>query len=132
MMKSEGGAERATLTYYKGVVGMYTGADFLPQVFYIFKELLGMIGVIIILMGAGASVHEYYQAIVQGKEAPVFNQVRQTFACYIVLGLEFLLASDIVMTIMAPDYYTLGILGGLVIIRTVMTISLDRDIKQAA
>jgi len=64
------------------------------------------------------------------KDRPlVFNDIRKMFACYIVLGLEFLLASDIVMTIMAPDYYTLGLLGGLVVIRTVMSLSLDKDIK---
>ncbi len=105
--------------------------DYLLHIIFLFKELLGLVGVIIILMGAGTSIHKFIQAIKQGKKAPILNVVRQTFACYIVLGLEFLLASDIVMTIMAPDYYTLGILGGLVIIRTVMTISLDRDIKQA-
>ncbi len=106
-------------------------SDHLLHIVFLFKELLGMVGVIIILMGAGASIHKFIQAVKQRKKAPVFNIIRQTFACYIVLGLEFLLASDIVMTIMAPDYYTLGILGGLVIIRTVMTISLDRDIKLA-
>ena len=106
-------------------------SDYLAHIMLLFKELLGIVGVIIILMGAVVSIHKFFEAIKQGKKAPVLNLVRQTFACYIVLGLEFLLASDIVMTIMAPDYYTLGILAGLVIVRTVMTVSLDRDIKQA-
>jgi len=106
-------------------------SNHLLQMIFLFKELLGLVGVIIILMGAAISIHKFFTAIKEGKKAIVLNLVRQTFACYIVLGLEFLLASDIVMTIMAPDYYTLGILGGLVVIRTVMTISLDRDIKQA-
>jgi len=106
--------------------------DHVPHMMFLFKELLGLVGIIIILMGAFASVRLFIDAVRQKKEAPVFNIIRQTFACYIVLGLEFLLASDVVMTIVAPDYYTLGLLGGLVIVRTVMTISLDRDIKQAS
>lgn len=95
---------------------------------YYFKYILGIIGVMIILFGAIKSVLKFFNAVHTKQHPTIFNLIRQTFACYIVLGLEFLLASDIIMTIMAPDYYTLGILGGLVIIRTVMTLSLDRDI----
>lgn len=101
------------------------------NIMYLLKELLGIAGVIIIVMGAVMSSKLYINALRQHKKALFLNTIRQTFACYIVLGLEFLLASDIVMTIMAPDYYTLGILCGLVIVRTIMTISLEKDMQQA-
>ena len=93
------------------------------------KEILGFVGVSIIIIGALMSMHAMWQAMIKHDPPLALNKIRQMFACYIVLGLEFLLASDIIMTIMTPDYYTLGLLGGLVIIRTVVTVSLDKDIK---
>ncbi len=97
--------------------------------FFWCKEILGSVGVAIIVIGAVTSMHATWQAMVKKVQPLAFNEIRKMFACYIVLGLEFLLASDIVMTIMAPDYYTLGLLGGLVIVRTVMSLSLDKDIR---
>jgi len=48
----------------------------------------------------------------------------------IVLAVEFLLAADIVKTIITPDYYEIGMLGALVIIRTILTYFLNQELEQ--
>lgn len=54
----------------------------------------------------------------------------------IVLGLEFFLAGDIVQTIVVPSWNSLSILGGIVVIRTVivyfMNLELNRGAKQGS
>jgi uncharacterized membrane protein len=53
-----------------------------------------------------------------------------------VLGLEFFLAGDIIQTIVVPTWETLGTLGGIVVIRTVivyfLNLELSRDSKHQA
>jgi uncharacterized membrane protein len=48
---------------------------------------------------------------------------------YLLLGLEFLIASDIIDTILNPSFNDLGILGGTVLIRTGLSYFLDREIE---
>jgi uncharacterized membrane protein len=46
------------------------------------------------------------------------------------LGLDFFLAGDIIQTIVVPSRETLTILGGIVVIRTVMAYFLAKEIDQ--
>ena len=49
-----------------------------------------------------------------------------------VLGLEFFLAGDIVQTIVVPTWESLAILGGIVMIRTVLVYFLNVELRQEA
>ncbi|MDH4286217.1 MAG: DUF1622 domain-containing protein [Gallionella sp.] len=48
------------------------------------------------------------------------------------LGLDFFLAGDIIQTIMVPTWESLAILGGIVVIRTVIAFFLNKDLKELA
>lgn len=48
----------------------------------------------------------------------------------LVLGLEFFLAGDIVQTIVVPTWESLAILGGIVVIRTVLVYLLNIELKR--
>jgi len=50
----------------------------------------------------------------------------------LVLGLEFFLAGDIVQTIVVPTWESLAILGGIVVIRTVLVYFLNVELRQGA
>ena len=58
------------------------------------------------------------------------RKLRATFGTYLLLGLEFLIASDILKTVLEPSLNELGILGGIVIIRTILSVFLNKEIKQ--
>jgi len=48
----------------------------------------------------------------------------------LVLGLEFFLAGDIIQTIVVPTWESLAILGGIVVIRTVLVYFLNVELQQ--
>lgn len=56
--------------------------------------------------------------------------MRATFGTYLLLGLEFLIASDILKTVLEPGLNELAILGGIVILRTILSIFLNRKIRE--
>lgn len=58
------------------------------------------------------------------------RKLRATFGTYLLLGLEFLIASDILKTVLEPSLNELAILGGIVIIRTILSVFLNKEIKQ--
>lgn len=49
-----------------------------------------------------------------------------------VLGLEFFLAGDIIQTIVVPTWNSLAILGGIVVIRTVIVYFLNLELSRGA
>ncbi|NQT92771.1 MAG: DUF1622 domain-containing protein [Lentisphaerae bacterium] len=53
--------------------------------------------------------------------------MRHHFGSYILLGLEFLIAADVVHTINKPTLHELALLGSIVAIRTVLSFFLNRE-----
>ncbi len=48
--------------------------------------------------------------------------------CYLLLGLEFLIAADVIDTVTHPTLQEVALLGGIVTIRTVISYFLDREL----
>jgi len=57
------------------------------------------------------------------------DSLRLTLGTYLLLGLEFLIAADIIRTILQPSFEEVAILGAIVTIRTVISYFLDREIE---
>ena len=55
--------------------------------------------------------------------------IRRNFGNYLLLGLEFLIAADIIQTIITPTLEELAILGGIVVVRTVLNYFLNKEIE---
>lgn len=58
------------------------------------------------------------------------NSIRLDFGYYILLGLEFLIAADIIETILKPTNEELLQLGGIVVIRILLSYFLTREINE--
>ena len=58
------------------------------------------------------------------------RRLRSVFGTYLLLGLEFLIASDILKTVLEPTFQELIILAGIVIIRTILSVFLNKEIKE--
>jgi uncharacterized membrane protein len=52
------------------------------------------------------------------------------FAVWLILGLEFELAADVVRTVIAPSWEQLGQLGAIAVIRTLLNYFLERDLEK--
>ena len=48
----------------------------------------------------------------------------------LVLGLEFLIGADVLRTIMAPSLEELALLGGVVLLRTILSFSIEFELRQ--
>jgi uncharacterized membrane protein len=53
-------------------------------------------------------------------------------ARWLLLGLEFMLAADIVRTVIAPTWEEIGQLAAIALIRTFLNFFLERDLEAAA
>lgn len=56
------------------------------------------------------------------------ERLRHQLGSYLLLGLEFLIAADIIRTITHPTLIDMVVLAGIVVIRTVISFFLDREI----
>jgi len=56
------------------------------------------------------------------------DKIRLGVGFYLILGLEFLIAADIINTIINPTLEELGILGGIVAIRIALAYFLGREL----
>ncbi|HKL11066.1 MAG TPA: DUF1622 domain-containing protein, partial [Clostridia bacterium] len=57
------------------------------------------------------------------------EEARLALGSYILLGLEILIVADIIETVINPAIEEIAILGAIVLIRTVISFFLDREIK---
>ncbi len=56
--------------------------------------------------------------------------IRADLGTYLLLGLELLIAADILQTILEPSNQELLILGGIVLLRTVLSYFLNKEIEE--
>ncbi|MDD2688740.1 MAG: DUF1622 domain-containing protein [Candidatus Omnitrophica bacterium] len=106
--------------------------DTLHSLINITSTTLNIIGALITIWGIVVSLFEFLRKeILRKKEAVQLNEsIRIKLGSYLVLALEFFIASDIIKTIITPTWETLGILGAIVIIRTILSYFLTKDLKK--
>jgi len=56
--------------------------------------------------------------------------IRADLGTYLLLALEVLIAADIIKSIIEPDLIDLGILAGIVAIRTILSVFLNKEIQE--
>lgn len=85
-------------------------------------------GVLIILGGAVISTVLVLLRIVRGQR-PVYRAYRQYLGRSILLGLEFLVAADIIRTVaVTPTLDSVAVLAAIILIRTFLSFSLELEI----
>lgn len=58
------------------------------------------------------------------------RKLRASLGTYLLLGLEFLIAADILKTVLEPGLDELAILAGVVVLRTVLSVFLNKEIRE--
>lgn len=86
--------------------------------------ILEAFGVIIVFYGAAYSFYRFVRARKEGR------QIRVTFAYYIVFGLEFKLASEILKTVIARSLEELLTVGAIILLRAALNYMIHWEIKQ--
>jgi uncharacterized membrane protein len=60
------------------------------------------------------------------------QSIRWRYGRWLTLVLDFLIAGDILRTAVEPSWMQLGQLGAIVVIRTIITVTLNREIGETA
>lgn len=106
----------------------------IQNILAIIQHIISVMGVVIILFGIIFAVSKYCYFIASGQvknQGQKINTVRIDLARFLLLGLEFIVAADLIGSTTTPDYYALGILAIIVAIRTLLSYSLSREILAA-
>ncbi|WP_222183739.1 DUF1622 domain-containing protein [Geminicoccus harenae] len=91
-------------------------------------EVVGV--AIIVLGGLVATFHYLWQLLRTGRSAAVYHAYRASLGRAILLGLEFLVAADIIGTVaVEPTLESLSVLAGIVLIRTFLSFALEVEIQ---
>lgn len=100
------------------------------QVLLLASQLVAVIGVAIITIVAIKSAISFIKAIYNHTPISI-NFIRLELGYSIILGLEFMVGADIIESIAKRSYYELGILAGLVLIRTFLSYFLTKELEVA-
>ncbi len=94
-------------------------------------ELLDLVGVLIIAVGVVIATVVFVYRYVRVRELiVVYPQFRQGVGRAILLGLEFLVAGDIIRTVaVSPTFQSVGVLALIVAVRTFLSISLEVELE---
>ena len=95
-----------------------------------------LVGMGVMLIGGVAAIAAFVVRLARrpdrtgGSFEPTYRDLRANLGRAILLGLEFLVAADIIGTVaVAPSFSNLGVLGLIVVIRTFLSFSLELEIS---
>jgi len=107
----------------------------------LFKQLAGFVALglevvaaLVITTGAVEAVIGLFKREQYDPRRP-FRSKKQVWLCFgvwLLLGLEFELAADIIRTAIAPSWTDIGQLGAIALIRTFLNYFLERDVDHLA
>lgn len=88
-------------------------------------------GIAVIVIGALILLWRFAVGVLRGVPASdAYHLLRRNLGRVILLGLEFLVAADIINTVsVRPSFHDLGVLGLLVVIRTFLSFALEIEIN---
>src|SRR6059036_1819613 len=94
---------------------------------------IGILGVLVIVFGVACGLVRFVRAEFRAARGAEVDEdrkrLRHVLGYYLLLGLEFLIAADIIDTLMKPSVQDLIVLGAIVLIRTVISYSLNAELK---
>jgi uncharacterized membrane protein len=91
---------------------------------------LDVVGVAAIVVGGGTAFWLFAVKIRAGAREGAYRSLRRDIGRAILLGLEILVAADIIRTVaIQPTLESVAVLGGIVLIRTVLSFALETELE---
>jgi len=102
----------------------------LKQMIVYSAKLMEVLGVSVIILGALFSIIMFFIDTIKKNDSP-YDTLRKRLGRSILLGLEFLVAGDIISTVaIKPTISTVVVLAVIVIIRTFLSFSLQIELEK--
>ena len=101
------------------------------------RELMGVLGLIIdvagvlvVFTGAVMAIIHFFARPLGSGDSGSYRQFRTELARAILLGLEFLVAGDIIRTVaVSPTLERVAVLGVIVLVRTFLCLSMNLEVE---
>ncbi len=110
-----------------------TGMGSIVDIGVLIGHLINVIGLFIIAIGVakaiGNTIVNEYNIVRNNRPVSSLMHVRRNLAIYLLLGLEFIIAADIINTMIHFDLENLLLLGLLVVIRIIIGYVLEKEIQ---
>ncbi len=105
--------------------------DLVDSVLRVIIAAIELLGVAVIIAAAIVATANYLKGGLSGGAwRTYFQSYRSTLGRGILLGLEFLIAADIIRTVtLSPTLDSLFVLAGIVLVRTFLSLSLEVEIE---
>jgi uncharacterized membrane protein len=93
-------------------------------------KVVDAVGIVIVVVGSLAALLPYLVGLMRRERSEeAYRRVRRTLGRAILLGLEFLVAGDIIRTVAStPTFTSVGVLAIVVLIRSFLSFSLELEI----
>ncbi len=101
------------------------------NILWVIQRSISLAGTLIIVSGVVWALLQYCYYGFNGelmKHNDKLNLIRLKLGRVLILGLEFIVAADLIGTTTTPDYYAVGILAIIVAIRTLLSFSINREL----
>lgn len=96
------------------------------------SRVIEAIAAVMIAASVAIAAVEMGAALARRAVSERLTKVRLALAERLVLCLEFLIAADILKTVLAPTLDQLAVLGGVILIRTVLSLSIAYELRRSA
>ena len=88
------------------------------------------VGVLVVLIGSAIASIAYLRTFRRQAEGVAYRTFRRQLGRSIILGLEFLIAGDIIRTVIVADTLeNIAILGLIILIRTFLSVTLHLEVE---
>jgi uncharacterized membrane protein len=96
----------------------------------IVARLIEVAAVFFVVAGAVVAAYQSFLALFRGATLNERKSIWVHFARWLLLGLEFELAADIIRSVVAPTWQDIGQLAAIAAIRTLLSYFLERDVAE--
>lgn len=104
-------------------------------IFHGIGDIVTISGILVVLIGFLTAMKSFFHMRFRMKPIDNFfeeaNQIRAILGTYILFGLEFMIAADIIYTFVKPEQGGLYQLACVVIIRTLISFFLAKEVAEA-
>ncbi|HOE07984.1 MAG TPA: DUF1622 domain-containing protein [Treponemataceae bacterium] len=96
--------------------------------------VISIVSIVVVVYGAIVAFIAFIRTEIcrlRGKyNIQMLRLIRADLGTYLLLGLELLISADILKTVLEPGFNELLVLGGIVLLRTVLSYFLNREIQE--
>jgi uncharacterized membrane protein len=105
------------------------------NILVVVQHIVSVCGILVILSGVVLAISQYLYFSFNGvllAQGEKINLIRLNLGRCLILGLEFIVAADLIGTTTTPDYYAVGMLAIIVAIRTLLSFSINKELMAIA